>query len=124
MALVELKNGIVRYTSADFEEATRIRTDTGQRIYAYFEAAIDERERKRGDDLLSYLLDAEAGGERLTRNDVLDICFLFLLGGLYFVDSCIYDLERENVHLHIDLRRVQRPPILTHSGFQVEYRRA
>jgi cytochrome P450 len=87
--LLELKDGIVRPAAADFEEATRIRAETGQRIYAYFEKAIDERERSRGEDLLSYFLAAEAGGERLTRNDVLDICFLFLLGGLDTVTASL-----------------------------------
>lgn len=87
--LLEMKDSIVRPQSTDLEDATRIREQTGQRIYAYFEKAIDERKRKRGDDLLSYFLDAEIENQRLTRNEVLDICYLFLLGGLDTVTASL-----------------------------------
>ncbi|MDP7572635.1 MAG: cytochrome P450, partial [Myxococcota bacterium] len=87
--LLELKNGIVRPTTTDYEEATRLRAETAQRIYAYFEKVLDLREKKSGEDLISYFLAAEVGGERLTRNDVLDICFLFLLGGLDTVTASL-----------------------------------
>jgi cytochrome P450 len=43
----------------------------------------------RQDDLLSLFLDAEVDGQRLTRNDILDICFLFLIAGLDTVTATL-----------------------------------
>ena len=51
-------------------------------VYDYFNEVLDKRELERQDDLLSLFLDAEMEGERLTREDILDICFLFLIAGL------------------------------------------
>jgi cytochrome P450 len=47
----------------------------------------------RRDDLLSEFLDAEIDGDRLGREDILDICFLFLIAGLDTVSAsldCFY----------------------------------
>ncbi len=41
------------------------------------------------DDLLSRFLDASVDGERLTREDILDICFLFLIAGLDTVTASL-----------------------------------
>ena len=38
--------------------------------------------REPRDDLLTRFLEAEVEGDRLTRDDILDICFLFLIAGL------------------------------------------
>jgi cytochrome P450 len=62
-------------------------------VYEYFNEVLDEREVTRQDDLLSHFLDAEVEGNRLTRNDILDICFLFLIAGLDTVTAtldCMY----------------------------------
>ena len=62
-------------------------------VYEYFNEILDEREVTRQDDLLSHFLDAEVEGNRLTRNDILDICFLFLIAGLDTVTAtldCMY----------------------------------
>ena len=48
---------------------------------------------ERKDDMLSRFLDATVDGERLTREDILDICFLFLIAGLDTVTAsldCIF----------------------------------
>jgi cytochrome P450 len=58
-------------------------------VYAYFNEVLDEREETRQDDLLSHFLDAEVEGNRLTRNDILDICFLFLIAGLDTVTATL-----------------------------------
>ena len=50
---------------------------------------LDEREIERQDDLLSHFLDAEVEGHRLTREDILDICFLFLIAGLDTVTATL-----------------------------------
>ena len=45
--------------------------------------------RSAKDDLLSHFLDAEVEGDRLTREDILDICFLFLIAGLDTVTATL-----------------------------------
>jgi cytochrome P450 len=86
---LELKDKIIRPGTTDVEAAAGIRSETGDRIYAYFEQAIDARRDERGGDLISYLIDAEVDGDRLQRTEILDICYLFLLGGLDTVTASL-----------------------------------
>jgi cytochrome P450 len=88
---LELKDGIIRppTTPGDLEAGKQYRHKTGRRIYDYFEGLIDERLVHPRDDVMSYLVRAEIDGERLTRNEILDICFLFLLGGLDTVTATL-----------------------------------
>jgi cytochrome P450 len=76
---------------------------TAWSIYEYFDAVLDEREVERRDDLLSEILGAEVEGERLTREEILDICFLFLIAGL---DTVTASLDCFFAHLaqHPELR--------------------
>jgi cytochrome P450 len=80
--LLRLKDGIMRPDGAGPEEHARIRSETAAEIYAYFEAILDERQRDPRDDILTGFLHTEVGGERLSREEMLDICFLFLIAGL------------------------------------------
>jgi cytochrome P450 len=86
-----MKDGIIRphLRTTDLEEATQIRVDTGKRIYAFFEKLIDERRAKPQDDLMTYLVEVELKGEKLSSNEILDICFLFLLAGLDTVTATL-----------------------------------
>jgi cytochrome P450 len=61
----------------------------GEAIYEYFDDVLDERELERRDDLLSCFLDAEVDGHSLTRHEILDICFLFLIAGLDTVSASL-----------------------------------
>jgi cytochrome P450 len=81
---LRLKDGILRPGGDDvsLEERTRIQHETGQEIYAYFDAILDERTREPRDDILTQFLHAEIDGDTLTREEILDICFLFLIAGL------------------------------------------
>jgi len=73
----------------DFDAAAEIRAATGRDIYAYFERALDERTEQRDDGLLSRLLDAEIDGEHLTREELLDICYLLIIAGLDTVTATL-----------------------------------
>ena len=89
---LELKDGIIRPSADNFEEAARIRSETGKKIYSVFEDLISERRSERRaehDDLMSHLLDARIDGAELTREEILDISFLMLLGGLDTVTASI-----------------------------------
>ena len=55
---------------------------TGQEIYEYFGALADDRKKHPSDDVMTRFVQAEIDGERLTREDIVDICFLFLIAGL------------------------------------------
>ena len=86
---------------------------TADSVYDYFNEILDLREAERRDDLLSMFLDAEVEGDRLTRNDILDICFLFLIAGLDTVTAtldCMYAFLAQ----HPDHRRqlVEDPSLI------------
>jgi cytochrome P450 len=82
--LLRLKDGIMRPGGGGLspDEELQFRAETGTEIYAYFNAILDERQRQPEEDILTGFLGAEVGGERLTREEILDICFLFLIAGL------------------------------------------
>jgi cytochrome P450 len=86
---IELKDGIIRPPVAEGEESRRYRNETGQRIYAVIQEAIDARVDDRGDDFISLFLDAEVDGDRLTNDDILDIGYLFFLAGLDTVTASL-----------------------------------
>ena len=88
---IELKNGIIRppVDPMDLIAATEFRMKTGERIYAYFEKMIEDRRSKPSDDMMTYLTTVELDGQRLTDDEILDISYLFLLGGLDTVTATL-----------------------------------
>ena len=102
--LLRLKDGIMRPAAIDAAERTRIQAETGQEIYRYFDAILDGRAKDPRDDILTQFLAAEVDGDRLSREDILDICFLFLIAGL---DTVTDSLTCFFAHLaqHPDRRR-------------------
>ncbi len=96
---LRLRDGILRPQAIDPEAALdipkrqAIARATGQEIYAYFGEMLDQRQARPTDDILTHFLAAEIDGEKLTRDDILDICFLFLIAGLDTVSdslTCFY----------------------------------
>jgi cytochrome P450 len=80
---------------------------TADAIYAYFEHVIERRtseDDERRDDLIDHFLRVEVDGERLSRDEILDICFLLLIAGL---DTVTATLDCFFAHLagHPELRR-------------------
>jgi cytochrome P450 len=89
-----MKDGIIRpdHVTGELygtEPVIAYQQKTADSVYEYFEQVLDEREIERKDDLLSHFLDVEVEGHRLTREDILDICFLFLIAGLDTVTSTL-----------------------------------
>lgn len=102
--LLRIKDSIIRPTGATMDAQMDVRRRTALEIYGYFDDKLDERQANPRDDLLSTFLVTELDGERLTRHEILDICFLFLIAGL---DTVSASLECFFAHLatHEDDRR-------------------
>ena len=88
---LEFKNGVIRppVPPADLAAAYEFRAKTSKRIYAYFEKVIDDRMAAPRDDLVTYFTRATIDGNKLSRNEILDVCYLFLLGGLDTVTATL-----------------------------------
>ena len=99
-----MKDGIIRPDHVtgkprDSKEASDYQQKIADSVYDYFNQVLDRRELDRRDDLLSLFLDADMEGERLTREDILDICFLFLIAGLDTVTAtldCMFSFLAQN----------------------------
>jgi cytochrome P450 len=107
-----MKDGVIRPDQVVGHEFGHPDTEAHQQrtadaIYAYFERVIDERAATAAeplDDLLSHFLGVEMDGHRLAREQILDICFLFLIAGL---DTVTASLDCFFGHLaeHPEVRR-------------------
>lgn len=91
---MKMKDGIIRPfhvlgTQMDDPRSDAYQSETAQSIYDYFDEVLDQRGSERPNDLLSLFLDGEVEGERLTRTDILDICFLLLIAGLDTVSASL-----------------------------------
>jgi len=88
-----MKNGILRPAGDDLEAMQASQRATAASIQSYFADAVAERKKRPQEDLLSRFLAAEVDGARLTEEEILGICFLFILAGLDTVTDtleCFY----------------------------------
>lgn len=90
---LRLKDGILRPNqqigSWDMDAAQEHRVKTGKEIYAYFADVIARRRSDPGDDMVSFLLQTEIDGHRLTDEDILDVSYLLILAGLDTVTATL-----------------------------------
>ena len=95
------------------EEHAKASAPAALQIYEYFEQAIDDHIAHPREDVLSALIAAQIEGQPLSREELLDICFLFLIAGL---DTVTDSLDCFFVYLakHRDQRRllIEQPDIL------------
>jgi cytochrome P450 len=89
-----MKDGIIRpdhVTGSPYgsHKADAHQQEVADSIYAYFNQVLDEREQAPQADLVSRFLSAEVDGHQLSREDILDICFLFLIAGLDTVSATL-----------------------------------
>jgi cytochrome P450 len=116
---LEWKDGVIRPEGASgYDNRHDASAPVAQEIYDYFERAIDDHIASPRDDVLSSLIDAkvESEGRALSREEMLDICFLFLIAGLDTVtdslDCFFVYLARHPDHRH---QLVEEPDILPHA---------
>jgi cytochrome P450 len=113
--LVELRDGLLRPGTAAMqpEERSAIQRATGTRVYAYFDAILDERAAEPRDDILSLFARLQAEEGSLRRDEVLAICFVMLTAGLDTVTdslTCFFAFLAQ----HPDHRRqlVENPDVI------------
>lgn len=88
-----VKDDIIRPPGVTLDEQRPYREKAGKTVYEYFERHLIERKRNPTDDMLAQIIASEVDGVRLTDEEVLDICYLFIIAGLDTVtDSldCIF----------------------------------
>jgi cytochrome P450 len=79
---LDVKDNIIRPPGMTMDEQAPHRRKAGDTVYEYFQKVIEERKKSPGDDALSQIMASEVDGERLTDEEVQDICFLFIIAGL------------------------------------------
>ena len=108
-SLLTMKDGIIRpheivgkplgHPDTDAHQAA-----TAASIYEYFTQTMEEHKLDPRDDMLNWFLEAEIDGDGLTGEEILDICFLFLIAGLDTV-SASFDCFFSYLARHPQLRR-------------------
>lgn len=73
----------------DIEKRRAVMNATGKEIYTYFSELIAKRKTEPATDIITRFLAAEVEGDRLTDDEILDICFLFLIAGLDTVSDSL-----------------------------------
>ncbi|MGV0791458.1 cytochrome P450 [Mycolicibacterium sp. XJ1819] len=82
---IQNKNDLLRVEPGEPMEKTVERQNmAGMKCYMYFNDVLEKRAAAdhKSDDLLTWLTEAERNGEKLTREEVLDILFLLMIAGL------------------------------------------
>jgi cytochrome P450 len=77
-----MKDGILHPGGDDFDAMRARQVKAAAEVEAYFAAALAERKEHPQDDILSMFLAAEVDGARLSDDEILGICFLFIIAGL------------------------------------------
>ncbi len=79
---LKMKDGILRPQGADIDEIKANQKVAAENVEQFFAAELADRRKSPQEDLLSMFATAEMGGDRLTDDEILGICFLFLIAGL------------------------------------------
>ncbi len=114
---LEWKDGVIRPEGAEgYDGRHNASQAVAQQIYDYFDRAIDEHIASPREDVLSAMIAANVAGQPLSREELLDICFLFLIAGLDTVtdslDCFFVYLARHPDHRH---QLVEEPDVLPHA---------
>jgi cytochrome P450 len=99
-----MKDGILRPAGADLEEIQASQRTAAAEVEQFFATELADRRAHPKEDLLSMLAAAEVAGERLTDDEILGICFLFLIAGLDTVTDSL-ECFFANLSQHPERRR-------------------
>ena len=86
---LEMKNGVLHPHGTTCEEEIANQKAWASKADEYFESLLAERKRRRGGDLISWLLDSEIDGEKVSDDGILGICFLIMTAGLDTVTNTL-----------------------------------
>src|SRR5215211_4747926 len=87
---LRMKDGIIRPEGGFGTDACKEhQRATALEIYAYFAQAIADRRANPRDDLITRFTTTEVEGDRLSDEEILDICFLFIMAGLDTVTASL-----------------------------------
>jgi cytochrome P450 len=114
---LEWKDGVIRPDGdSGYNRSHESSAAVADQIYQYFDRAIDDHIAAPRDDVLSAMIAAnfkDEAGQPLSREELLDICFLFLIAGL---DTVTDSLDCFFVYLaqHPDQRHqlIEQPDVL------------
>jgi cytochrome P450 len=112
--LLAWKDTVIRPEGVQgYDDRGKASEPVARQIYEYFERAIDDHIANPRDDVLSAMIAADVAGQPLSREELVDICFLFLIAGL---DTVTDSLDCFFVYLarHPDQRGllIEQPDIL------------
>jgi cytochrome P450 len=79
---LDMKDNIIRPPGVTLEDQAPHRRRAGDAVYSYFGDVVSKRRKSPTDDLLGQIMLAEIDGEHLSDEEILDICFLFIIAGL------------------------------------------
>ena len=87
---VAFKDATVRPDGATEEERDAHRARAGETMYTYLQDVLVQRRREPPrEDLIGGFLTTEVDGDRLSDEDIIDICYLLVIAGLDTVTSSI-----------------------------------
>jgi cytochrome P450 len=89
---IAIKNAILGHLPPGLTFAARMAAvrEASARCYDYLGGALDARDPvDPGDDMIGWLMRAEVDGQRLGREQLLDVCYLIVLAGLDTVGSAM-----------------------------------
>jgi cytochrome P450 len=108
--LLAMKDGIIRPEGASMHEQEPRRREAAESIYGYFEKVVRQRREAPGEDLLTKIVNAEVDGQRLSDEEILDTCFLFLIAGLDTVTDSLDCIFAHLAQHPADQRLLARDP--------------
>ena len=114
--MMRLRDGLLRPTGTDNDSRLAYQKATALEVYDFFGTILEERARDPQDDILTLFLTTEVGGAMLTREEVLDICFLLLIAGLDTVTdslTCFWAFLAQNPEHRQQI--VDDPDVIPHA---------
>jgi cytochrome P450 len=111
---LQFKDDIVHANAGSPEANAQLRMDAAMRMFGYLSEQLDLREKERDayPGLLTGLLNADVDGERLSRQDLLNIFLLLVVAGLDTVTGALSCIFSRLARFPEEQRRLREDPSL------------